>query len=114
MAKPSARAPRSILSSGLLTALSMAVVTGLSAAVGVVIAREFGRGVETDGFFAAYGVFLVLVLAASAVRVAVLPSLAHARADGRFGSAGRESSVRALNAIGIRVSPLRSAAASTR
>ena len=86
MAKPSARAPRSTLSSGLLTALSMAVVTGLSAAVGVVIAREFGRGVETDGFFAAYGVFLVLVLAASAVRVAVLPSLARARADGSFGS----------------------------
>ena len=64
----------------------MAVVTGLSAAVGVVIAREFGRGIETDGFFAAYGVFLVLVLAASAVRVAVLPTLARARADGSFGS----------------------------
>ncbi len=86
MAKPSARAPRSILSSGLLTALSLAVVTGLSAAVGVVIAREFGRGVETDGFFAAYSVFLVFVLAASAVRVAVLPSLARARAAGTFGS----------------------------
>jgi hypothetical protein len=85
VAKLSARAPRSILSSGLLTALSMAVVTGLSAAVGVVIAREFGRGVETDGFFSAYAVFLVLVLAASAIRVAVLPSLALARADGVFG-----------------------------
>jgi O-antigen/teichoic acid export membrane protein len=68
-----------------LTALSLAVVTGLSAAVGVVIAREFGRGAETDGFFAAYGVFLVLVLAASAVRVAVLPSLTRARAEGVFG-----------------------------
>jgi len=86
VAKPSARAPRSTLSSGLLTALSIAVVTGLSAAVGIVIAREFGRGVETDGFFAAYGVFLVLVLAASAVRVAVLPSLARARAAGSLGS----------------------------
>lgn len=86
MAKPSARARRSTLSSGILTAVSLAVVTGLSAAVGVVIAREFGRGVETDGFFAAYGVFLVLVLAASAVRVAVLPSLARARAAGQFGA----------------------------
>lgn len=66
----------------MLTALSLAVVTGLSAAVGVVIAREFGRGPATDGFFAAYGVFLVLVLAASAVRVAVLPSLARARQEG--------------------------------
>ena len=62
------------------------MVTGLSAAVGVVIAREFGRGADTDGFFAAYGVFLVLVLAASAVRVAVLPSLARARTDGILGS----------------------------
>lgn len=86
MVKPSDRAARSTLSSGLLTAVSTAVVTGLSAAVGVVIAREFGRGVETDGFFAAYGVFLVLVLAASAVRVAVLPSLARARVDGSFGT----------------------------
>ena len=98
MAKPSDRARRSTLSSGLLTALSMAVVTGLSAAVGVVIAREFGRGVETDGFFAAYGVFLVLVLAASAVRVAVLPSLARAREAGSFGSvlAGYAISVAAV------------------
>jgi peptidoglycan biosynthesis protein MviN/MurJ (putative lipid II flippase) len=78
---------RSTLASGLLTALSLAVVTGLSAAVGVVIAREFGRGADTDGFFAAFGVFLVLVLAASAVRIAVLPSLARARAEGVFGSA---------------------------
>jgi len=66
--------------------MSIAVVTGLSAAVGVVIARKIGRGVETDGFFAAYGVFLVLVLAASAVRAAVLPRLARARVQGTFGS----------------------------
>ena len=66
--------------------MSIAVVTGLSAAVGVVIARKIGRGVETDGFFAAYGVFLVLVLAASAVRAAVLPKLARARVRGTFGS----------------------------
>jgi len=66
--------------------MSIAVVTGLSAAVGVVIARKIGRGVETDGFFAAYGVFLVLILAASAVRAAVLPKLARARTGGAFGS----------------------------
>src|SRR5918994_787128 len=84
--KPSASPRRSALASGVLTAMSIAVVTGLSAAVGVVIARKIGRGVETDGFFAAYGVFLVLVLAASAVRAAVLPRLARARAGGAFGS----------------------------
>jgi hypothetical protein len=85
--KPSGRASRSILSSGLLTALSTGVVMAVSAAIGVVVAREFGRTTETDGFFAAYAVFLVLGLAASAVRVAVLPNLARARTDGVFGSA---------------------------
>jgi peptidoglycan biosynthesis protein MviN/MurJ (putative lipid II flippase) len=82
--KPSYRARRSTLSSGLLTASSLAIVTAASAAIGVIVAREFGRGVETDGFFAAYGVFLVLGLAATALRVAVLPTLARARADGAF------------------------------
>ncbi|MCP9486979.1 MAG: hypothetical protein MSC30_14085 [Gaiellaceae bacterium MAG52_C11] len=75
---------RSALASGVLTAVSLAVVTGLSAVVGVVIAREFGRGPETDGFFAAYSVFLVLVLVGTAMRVAVLPPLARAREAGTF------------------------------
>jgi O-antigen/teichoic acid export membrane protein len=86
VSKRTARPRRSTLSSGLLTALSLAIVTAASALVGVVIARELGRTAETDGFFAAYGVFLVLVLAAGAVRVAVLPALARARRDGVFGT----------------------------
>src|SRR5687768_1017360 len=71
LSKTTGPPPRSTAGSGLPTALSLAVVTALSAAVGVLIAREVGRGGEADGFFAAFGVFLVLVLAASAVRVAV-------------------------------------------
>lgn len=85
MLNPTASPRRSALASGVLTAASLAVVTGLSAVVGVVIAHEFGRGPETDGFFAAYSVFLVLVLVGSALRVAVMPALARARVDGRFG-----------------------------
>jgi hypothetical protein len=72
--------------SGLYTALSNATVTALAAVVGVVIAREFGRGAETDGFFAAYGLFVVLVLAAVAFRLVVLPELARARDAGRLGA----------------------------
>jgi O-antigen/teichoic acid export membrane protein len=82
--EPSASPRRSALASGFLTAASLAVVTGLSAVVGVVIAREFGRGAETDGFFAAYAVFLVLVLVGTAMRVAVIPPLARAREAGTF------------------------------
>ena len=86
MAKGSASPRHGAAVAGALTALSTAVVTGLAAVVGVVIAREFGRTAETDGFFAAYGVFVVLALVASASRVVVLPRLAEARERGVLGS----------------------------
>jgi len=69
------------LGSAALTAASLLVVSGFAAAVGVLIAREFGRTDETDGFFAAYGVFVVVVTASQAIRVAVLPSLARAQRE---------------------------------
>ena len=72
------------LASAALTALSTLLVTAFAAVVGVVIAHEFGRTEETDGFFAAYGVFIVVVLAAQSIRVAVLPSLARARGERRL------------------------------
>ena len=72
------------LASAALTAVSTLVVTGFAAIVGVVIAHEFGRTEETDGFFAAYGVFIVIVLASQAIRLAVLPPLAIARQEGRL------------------------------
>ena len=73
------------LATAAITGLSLAVQAALAAVVGVVIAREFGRNAETDGFFAAYGVFIVLALAANAIRLVVLPPLARARADNRLG-----------------------------
>jgi O-antigen/teichoic acid export membrane protein len=72
------------LGNAALTAASLAVVSGFSAIIGIVIAREFGRTDETDGFFAAYGVFIVVVTAAQAFRVAVLPPLTRARAERRL------------------------------
>ena len=74
------------LATGAVTALGIAVQTGLAAVVGVIIARKLGRTAETDGFFAAYGVFIVLALAATAVRVTVLPPLARAREARRLSS----------------------------
>jgi hypothetical protein len=72
------------LAGAALTALSTLVVTGFAAVVGIVIAREFGRSDETDGFFAAYGVFIVLVLASQSIRIAVLPALARSRQERRL------------------------------
>jgi O-antigen/teichoic acid export membrane protein len=67
-----------------LTAISLLVVSGVAALIGVVIAREFGRTEETDGLLAAYGVFVVVVVAAQAIRVSVLPQLARAQESGRL------------------------------
>jgi hypothetical protein len=64
--------------------MSALVVTAISAVAGIVIAREFGRTEETDGFFAAYGVFIVIVLASQAIRISVLPDLARARDENRL------------------------------
>jgi len=72
------------LRSGGLTAASLAIVAAIAAATGVVIAREFGRSEETDGLLAAYGVFVVIVIAAQSVRVAVLPQLAAAQREARL------------------------------
>ena len=69
-----------------MTSAALAVQQGLAAIVGVLIAREFGRNGETDGFFAAYGVFLAIAIAATASRVAFLPSLTRARAERRLGA----------------------------
>src|SRR2546423_11506960 len=68
--------------SGLLTGVSTAAVSGSAAVAGVILSRKFGHGVKTDGFFAAYGVYLALVLVANAVRVVALPRVAAARAEG--------------------------------
>jgi hypothetical protein len=53
---------------------------------GAILSRKFGHGVETDGFFAAYAVYVALVLVANALRVVVLPRFARAAADGRLGA----------------------------
>jgi hypothetical protein len=53
------------------------------------LAHKFGRNSETDGFLGAYAVYLVLVLAAQAFRMVVVPDLTRAHADGRLGGESR-------------------------
>ncbi len=74
------------LGSGAVTGVALAVQTGLAGVVGIIVARDFGRTAETDGFFAAYAVFVVVLLAATGIRVIVLPPLARARDESRLGS----------------------------
>ena len=77
---------RSAVRSGVLTGLSAAVLSGSGAIAGAYLAHKFGRNARTDGFMAAYGVYLVLVLGAQAFRLVVLPDLTRAESDGRLGS----------------------------
>jgi hypothetical protein len=76
---------RGAVRSGLLTGISTAAVSGSAAVLGVILSRKFGHGVKTDGFFAAYGVYLALVLVAGSLRVVVLPRFVEGRAAGRLG-----------------------------
>ena len=80
----SASAGQGTVRSGILTGISTAAVSGSAAVLGVILSRKFGHGVRTDGFFAAYNVYLALVLVASSLRVIVLPRFALARTEGRL------------------------------
>jgi O-antigen/teichoic acid export membrane protein len=56
-----------------------------AAGAGALLAQKFGRNAKTDGFLSAYAVYLVLVLAAQAFRLVVVPDLTRAATDGRLG-----------------------------
>jgi hypothetical protein len=83
----------SALRSGLLTGLAQVVIALAAAGAGALLAHKFGRNAETDGFLSAYAVYLVLVLAAQAFRMVVVPDLTRAAADGRLGGEIRSYAV---------------------
>ena len=80
---------RSALRSGVLTGLAQVVVALAAAGAGALLAHKFGRNAETDGFLAAYGVYLLLVLVAQAFRMVVVPELTRAAAAGTLGGESR-------------------------
>src|SRR5438445_11058382 len=93
----------SALRSGALTGLAQIVLAFAAAGAGALLAQKFGRSAETDGFLAAYGVYLVLVLAAQAFRMVVVPDLTRAAAEGRLAGESRAYAVASL-ALAVPVS----------
>src|ERR671931_1229096 len=75
---------RSAVRSGAFTGLSYVTLSLAAALAGAFLAHKFGRNLQTDGFLAAYGVYLVLVLGAQAFRMVVVPDLTRAEAEGRL------------------------------
>ena len=84
---------RSAVRSGAFTGLSYVALSLAAAVAGAFLAHKFGRNDRTDGFMAAYGVYLVLVLGAQAFRMVVVPDLTRAEAEGRLGSEFRAYAV---------------------
>src|SRR5215210_4363199 len=82
--EPSPAHGRSAVRSGAFTGLSYVALSLAAAVAGAFLAHKFGRNRETDGFLAAYGVYLVLVLGAQAFRMVVVPDLTRAEAEGRL------------------------------
>jgi O-antigen/teichoic acid export membrane protein len=95
----------SALRSGALTGLAQVVLALAAAGAGALLAQKFGRSAETDGFLGAYGVYLVLVLAAQAFRMVVVPDLTRAAAAGRLGGESRAFAL-AFLALAVPVSVL--------
>src|SRR6478672_10829157 len=87
----------SALRSGALTGLAQIVLALSAAGAGALLAHKFGRNAETDGFLGAYGVYLVLVLAAQAFRMVVVPDLTRAVAQGRLGGESRAYAIAFLS-----------------
>ena len=83
-AKGSPERGRSAVRSGAVTGISYLTLSGAAALAGAYLAHKFGRNVRTDGFMAAYGVYLVLVLGAQAFRMVVVPDLTRAQEEGRL------------------------------
>jgi O-antigen/teichoic acid export membrane protein len=95
--KPTAGARRSALRSGILTGLSTLVLSASGAIAAALVAQKFGRDAETDGFFAAYGVYVTLTLAAQALRLTAVPELT------RTGGEAAGSYAAAVLAVGVPV-----------
>lgn len=93
--KPTAGARRSALRSGILTGISSLVLSGSAAIAAALVAQKFGRDAETDGFFAAYGVYVTLTLAAQALRLTAVPELT------RTGGEAAGSYAAAVLAVGV-------------
>src|SRR6478672_6318082 len=95
----------SAIRSGALTGLAQIVIALAAAGAGALLAHKFGRSAETDGFMSAYGVYLVLVLAAQAFRMVVVPDLTRALEAGRLGGEIRSYAL-AFLALAVPVSLL--------
>jgi peptidoglycan biosynthesis protein MviN/MurJ (putative lipid II flippase) len=66
---------RRVAASVALTSVAQIATMTLGGVLAILVAAEFGSDARTDGFFAAYGVYAMVILLAQSVRVTVVPRL---------------------------------------
>jgi peptidoglycan biosynthesis protein MviN/MurJ (putative lipid II flippase) len=66
---------RRVAASVALTSVAQIATMVLGGVLAVLVAAEFGSNAQTDGFFAAYGVYALVILLAQSLRVSVVPRL---------------------------------------
>jgi len=62
------------------------VLAGSAAGAGALLAQKFGKNARTDGFLAAYQIYIVLTVAAQSFRMVVVPDLTRAAARRELGA----------------------------
>jgi O-antigen/teichoic acid export membrane protein len=70
---------------GALTGFAALALAGSAAGAGALLAHKFGRTAATDGFLAAYAIYIVLTVGAQSFRMVVVPDLTRAAAGSRLG-----------------------------
>lgn len=70
---------RGMASNAAITAVTQIASMGLGAAIAVVILLRFGKDADTDGLFAAYGVYGVMVVIAQSFRTTIVARLVEGR-----------------------------------
>ena len=86
---------RRVAASVALTSVAQIATMLLGGVLAVLVAARFGSNARTDGFFAAYGVYAMVILLAQSMRVTVVPRLL----DGQNGEASFEAFNRFLAAV---------------
>lgn len=79
----------SAMRSGVLTGVAQLALAASAAGAGALLAQKFGRTASTDGFLAAYQVYVVVTVAAQSFRIFVVPDLTRAATAGTLGVALR-------------------------
>lgn len=74
---PAAEAPTRVAASALVTSLSTVAAMAMGGLLAIVVLLLFGKTAETDGFFAAYGVYAVIIALAQSLRASAVARLVH-------------------------------------